>query len=251
MPVHDWTRVDAGLFHHFHQQWTVSLCNALNAGGLPPDYFALVEQKIQGPISDVLTLKLAPGPEAPRNGPVGLAVATAPPRARHVTRTGADTYARKANRVTVRHRHGDVVAIVEIVSPGNKGSRAELRAFVEKAADLIRQGIHLLVIDLFPPGPRDPQGIHKAIWDQFVEENFHLPPDKPLTLVSYSAGVERTAYVEPIAVGDVVPDMPIFLQSEFYIPAPLEPTYQSTWGLFPAPLKGLLEGPAPTSPEKS
>jgi hypothetical protein len=37
MPVHDWTRVDAGLFHDFHQGWTVALRNALNAGMLPSD----------------------------------------------------------------------------------------------------------------------------------------------------------------------------------------------------------------------
>jgi hypothetical protein len=37
MSVHDWTRVDADLFHDFHQGWTVALRNALNAGGLPPD----------------------------------------------------------------------------------------------------------------------------------------------------------------------------------------------------------------------
>ena len=24
MPVHDWTRVDAGLFHAFHQGWTIA-----------------------------------------------------------------------------------------------------------------------------------------------------------------------------------------------------------------------------------
>ena len=24
MPVHDWTRVDAGLFHDFHQGWTAA-----------------------------------------------------------------------------------------------------------------------------------------------------------------------------------------------------------------------------------
>jgi hypothetical protein len=35
MPIHDWTRVDAGLFHDFHQSWTVALCNALNSGVLP------------------------------------------------------------------------------------------------------------------------------------------------------------------------------------------------------------------------
>jgi hypothetical protein len=25
MPIHDWTRVDAGIFHHFHQQWIVAI----------------------------------------------------------------------------------------------------------------------------------------------------------------------------------------------------------------------------------
>jgi hypothetical protein len=60
MPVHDWTRVDVGLFHAFHQQWIVALCNGLNAGLLPPDYFALPEQHIRGPIPDVLALHLTP-----------------------------------------------------------------------------------------------------------------------------------------------------------------------------------------------
>jgi hypothetical protein len=36
MPVHDWTRVRANRFHDFHQRWTVAICNALNAGSLPP-----------------------------------------------------------------------------------------------------------------------------------------------------------------------------------------------------------------------
>src|SRR5262249_5284976 len=103
---------------------------------------------------------------------------------RLIRRKEADIYARKANRITVRRRHGDVVAVIEIVSPGNKASRNELRAFVEKTSDLIRQDVHLLVIDLFPPSKRDPQGIHKAIWDEFVEEDFELPPDRPLTLAA-------------------------------------------------------------------
>jgi hypothetical protein len=244
MPIHDWTRVDAGLFHDFHQSWTVALRDALNLGGLPRNYFALVEQRIQGPIPDVLTLQLSSGTEEPSNGTAGLAVATAPPRTRLVRRSEAEIYAGKANRITVRHRHGDVVAVIEIVSPGNKASRNELRAFVEKSADLIHQNVHLLVIDLFPPGPRDPQGIAKAIWDEFLEEDLELPPEKPLMLASYDAGPPRVAYIEPVAVGDVLRDMPLFLKAGFYVPAPLEATYQTTWKGFPAVLKRLLEGPA-------
>lgn len=246
MPIHDWTRVDAGLFHHFHQQWTSSLCNALNAGKLPPEYFALVEQNIRGPIPDVLTLKLASGSADSAEGTGGVAVATRAPRTRLTQRAEADSYVRKASRIVVRHRHGDVVAVLEIVSPGNKGSRSEFRTRVEKSADLIRQGIHLLVIDLFPPGKRDPQGIHKAIWDEFEEEDIELPPDKPLTLASYDAGPEYVAYVEFVGVGDSLPDMPLFLKPESYVQVPLETTYQATWDVFPAALKGLLETPVVT-----
>jgi hypothetical protein len=222
----------------------VALCNALNTGGLPPGYFALVDHNPRGPIPDVLTLQLPPGAEGPGNGTDPLAVATAPPRTRFIPRNEADNYVGKANRITVRHRHGHLVAVVEIVSPGNKGSRNELRAFVKMASDLIRQDIHLLVIDLFPPSQRDPQGIHKAIWDGFLEEDFELSSDKRLTLAAYDAGPPQVAYVEPVAVGDVLPDMPLFLKPEWHVPAPLEATYQATWEVFPAPLKGLLEGPA-------
>jgi hypothetical protein len=172
-------------------------------------------------------------------------VATAPPRTRLIRRNEADVYATRANRITVRHRHGRVVAVIKIVSPGNKGSRNELRAFVEESAELIRQEVNLLVIDLFPPAKRDPQGIHKAIWDEFVEEDFAVPPDRPLTLVSCDAGPERVACVESVAVGDVLPDMPLFLKPEHYVPAPLEATYGETWKLFPTPLMRLLEGPPP------
>src|SRR5437868_1802425 len=150
MPIHDWTRVDAGLFHDFHQSWTVTLRNALNTGSLPSEYFALVEQNIRGPIPDVLTLRLSPAPEKTSNGTVALAVEAAPPRTRLIRRTEVDRYTEKANRITVRHRHGEIVAVIEVMSPGNKGSQADLRALVEKSADLIRQRIHQLIIDLFP-----------------------------------------------------------------------------------------------------
>jgi len=53
---------------------------------------------------------------------------------------------------------------------------------------------------------RDPHGIHKPIWDQFKEEPFELPPDKPLTLASYAAGPEKVAYVENVAVADRLVD---------------------------------------------
>ncbi len=138
-----------------------------------------------------------------------------------------------------------MVAVLEIVSPGNKESRHAIRTFARKALAFLNAKIHLLIVDLFPPGRRDPQGIHKVIWDQLRDEPFTLPPDKPLTLAAYAAGGEITAYVEPVAVGDPLPDMPVFLTVDRYVPCPLESTYQTAWEQFPAPLKGPLESPPP------
>ena len=244
MPIHDWTRVDAGLFHAFHQSWIIKLCDTLNADRLPADYFALPEQTISGPIPDVLTLELGPERGMSDRTATGLAVATAPPRVELVQRAEDRIYVRKANRIVVRHRHGRVVAVVEIVSPGNKASKNEFRSFVEKTSELIMQGVHLLVIDLFPPGKRDPLGIHKAIWDEFLEEDIVLPEGRPLTLAAYDAGPPPTAYVKWVAVGEDLPEMPLFLKPGFYVPAPLEATYHETWKRFPEPMKRLPEAPA-------
>ena len=95
----------------------------------------------------------------------------------------------------------------------------------------------------FHPSRRDPQGIHKVIWDRILDEPFELPPDKPLTVVAYRADAETVAYVEPVAVGDSLPDMPLFLAPDRYVPCPLEATYQTAWAQFPEPLKGPLESP--------
>ncbi len=243
MPIHDWSRVDAGIFHHFHQAWTIEIGNALNSGGLPPDYFALAEQVLSGPVPDVVTLQRRESSRshAPNHGNGAVAVADAPPQARFVVSSEVNLYAQMANRIAIRHKLGKVVAVLEIVSPGNKSNRHAIRSFVEKATELLREGINLLIVDLFPPTPRDPDGIHKAIWDAVCDEPFKLPADKPLTVAAYAAGLTATAYVEPVAVGDLLPPaMPIFLEPGMYVPAPLESSYQTTWDKCPTPLKDFV-----------
>src|SRR5687768_18522128 len=65
--------------------------------------------------------------------------------------------------IAVYQVSGDrIVAMVEIVSPGNKSNRHALTAFVDKACELLEHRIHLLIVDPFPPTPRDPHGVHAA-----------------------------------------------------------------------------------------
>jgi hypothetical protein len=244
MPIHDWSGKPVGLFHHFHQQWASSICNALNAGRLPTGFYALLDQRAAGVVPDVVALERGPVSRKRPETPVGIAVAEAPPKTRFMSEASdEDLYAARADRIAIYNPLGDVVAMIEIVSPGNKNSRHALRSFVEKTLDFLRQGVNVLIVDLFPPSKRDPQGIHKVIWDEIREEPFELPPDKPLTLAAYSAGVPQKAYVEPVAVGDRLPDMPVFLDAHTYILAPLEPTYLATWETCPEPMRELISGP--------
>src|SRR5262249_12679549 len=123
MPIHDWTRVLAGTFHHFHHSWIEEIARALNRGLLPGGYYAMAEQITGGMGPDVLTLNFpVEGSLTAEPAPDGIALATAPPKVRFRARAEMDIYAQKAKAVVIHHRSGHrVIAMVEIVSPGNKG----------------------------------------------------------------------------------------------------------------------------------
>jgi hypothetical protein len=174
----------------------------------------------------------------------GVAVKTAPPSARVIQKFEQIIYAKRADRIVIRHRRGKVVAIIELVSPGNKQSRHAIRTFVEKAVDILDQGINLLIVDPFPPTPRDPQGLHKLISDELGDEPFEFLPDKPLTVASYIGGDLPTAYVETIGVGDKLPSLPVFLTDVYNVPVPLEDSYMQAWSVFPVYLKEIMAGTA-------
>ena len=247
MPIHDWTRVPAGTWHDFHLAWIAEIRNALNEGLLPPDYYAQAEQ-IAGPLGpDVLTLQEAESPptaSAPAAGGIPVAVALSPPRTRISAEAEMDDYVLKRRTLVIRHASGDrIVALLEIISPGNKSARHALRSFVEKAVESLYRGYHLLMIDLFPPGPRDPHGVHAAIWGEFSDVLSPLPPEEPLALAAYSAGPVKRAYVEPTAVGRELIDMPLFLAPESYVNVPLESTYRSAYRGVPRRWRDVLEAP--------
>lgn len=243
MPVHDWSRVEAGIFHAFHHDWITELARALNRGLLPPDYYALPEQQAAGFGPDVLTLQ-GSGGDADTVGPPAPAAAgvlTAPAMA-PVAETDLSFYRRKQKAVAVRHVSGDrIVAMIEIVSPGNKAARNPLRAFVQKAAELLERGVHLLIIDLLPPGRRDPDGIHSEIWQEVAGQE-PGPPAKPLTLAAYEGGDTVRAYVVAVAVGEALTAMPLLLAPRQSVAVPLEETYAAAFAGLAGRWRRVIEG---------
>jgi hypothetical protein len=240
MPMHDWTKVEPTIYHHFHQRWSVAIVDALNAGLLPPGLSALIEQHAAGVVPDVLTVER----RWPR--PSGGATATLPTTRWKIEAQSAGTLLRRANQIAIRHRLGEVVCIIEIVSPGNKASRSAVRQFVEKTTAFLQAGVNGLLVDPFPPTPRDPHSLHKLIWDEIEEAPFEMPSGEPLLLAAYrvgdgSVGLAPVAFLESFRVGGIMPDMPAWLDPDSYVLVPLEATYRAAWDVCPADYRYLVE----------
>jgi hypothetical protein len=243
MPVHDWTRVDDGTFHAFHSAWTTHLMGALNRGLLPEGYYALAEQHSLRFVTDVLTLQTTEAEGSPRSSSGGVSVLEAPPRTRRQL-SAQPSYKVLRRTVAIRHVSGHrIVALIEIVSPANKDRAKSVQEFVEKATDVVRHGCHLLVADLFPPGRHDPLGMHGAIWKWWMDEEDEVPAGEPLTLASYQSRprLPIEVYLEHLAVGQAMPDMPLFLTSERYINVPLQSTYDAAFAEMPEFWRKVLD----------
>src|SRR5271170_4843047 len=113
MPLHDWSRVPAGLFHDFHQTWSIQIKLALNAGLLPKGLSALVEQRSGPRESDVLAIESLAKLTSEFSNEGGVATSV-PPVTRFVGRTSKQICAARANRIVVKHRLARTVAVIEI-----------------------------------------------------------------------------------------------------------------------------------------
>ena len=184
---------------------------------------------------------------APPDAAGGTAVAEAPPRVRRKLTIGPAAITRRRT-LAIRHVSGHrLVALLEIVSPTNKDRATRVDDFVDKAESALAAGVHLLLVDLFPPGFHDPEGMHGAILARIEDayERYDVPAAEPLTLASYVAGLQVDVYVEHLALGAALSEMPLFLDEDRYINVPLESTYQTAYCGTPAFWRDVLEGRPP------
>ena len=248
MPVHDWARVEAGIFHAFHLKWIAELDKVLNGGLLPAGYYALPEQHAGSSIPDVLTLHASPAMAEPFSLPPdtgGTAVADAPPKVQRKVTIGAVALTRRrtlAIRHVSQHR---LVAILEIVSPANKDRARSVTDFAGKVISALDHGVHALVLDLLSPGPFDSCGMHGAIWQRLenVEEPYDLPAGNPRTLASYVAADPAEIYLEHPNQGESLSSMPLFIRPDRYVTVPLESTYLEAYRTLPSFWRNVLEVP--------
>lgn len=245
MPMHDWTRVEAGTYHAFHVAWLGELQKALNGGVLPAGYYAMAEQHAGDVIPDVIGLHESDPdrdevPE-PSGGGVATLTKTRPKVAeRLITPKPLRVIPRR--RITIRHTSGHrIVAFIELVSPSNKNRAESVAGFTAKVAEALRSGVHVLIIDPFPPGAADPLGMHGALWRELTGAEVAAPVDLPVTLAAYAASRTVEAFINRLAPGDELPDMPVFLTSKKYVPLALESTYMAAYAGMPEFWRKVIE----------
>ena len=245
MPAHDWTLVNAGTFHAFHTAWMGEFQRVLNGGLLPSDYYALAEQVAGDYGPDVLTLRSpSPRPDVSPDSDDGpVTVLEAPPKVSVLQEANdATMYSHRRRVMSIRHATDDqIVAMIEIVSPGNKSSQSAVERFVNKANAVLDSGCHLLILDLFPPNRSNPDGLHAEIWRSYDDEPYCVTSEKPVIVAAYQAGRPR-AFLEPLAIGSALPDMPLFLDDDGYVNVPLEATYSAAYASMPERWRCVIEG---------
>jgi hypothetical protein len=242
MPIHDWTRVGASVYHEFHGRWTYTIRDTLNAGLLPPGYVARAEQTMRTMGPDVSAHRSRPPAPPSTSGHTAVAAGRVRYRATAVPKPSAF----RQRRLGI-YDAGDerLVAIIELVSLGNKAGRYAVGSFVRKVVRAVNEGVHALVIDPFPATRRTPHGLHSLIWEELGGERFDQPADQPLTLAAYEAADPAPrCYLEPVAVGQPLPDMPLFLEPDYSIDLPVEATYLAAWAAVVPQDRALLEPPA-------
>jgi hypothetical protein len=258
MAIHDWSLTEAGVFHDFHLVWIARLKSTLNEDLLPRPFYALAEPILGEAEPDAIALSARGVPRPPqepgtevrghlRSDSAESAVALAPSPV-VVEEIAADPYSRKARRIVIKdsYQADRVVAVIELVSPGNKTSRARAEQFLRKSLSILDRAIHLVVIDLHPSTQIVPQGFHARISEELGHKNSPAPMDRRLSAVSYQAldtGILRSYFV-PLKVGDSLPEMPVFLEPHEFVRLPLEVTYGEAFRGVPWKFRDLLAGTA-------
>ena len=145
-------------------------------------------------------------------------------------------------RVSIHHESNHrVKAFIEIVSPIIKERPQNAKTFADTIRAALSFDIHVLVIDLFPPGKHDKLGMHGAIWKALGREKDKPAAEKSLCLMSYVAKMPPEAYLEWLGVGAALPEMPLFLDTKHYVGVPLESTYQTAYRGVPEYWRKFIE----------
>ena len=217
-------------FKSLNAAWATYLSNGLNHGGLPPGYRAYPEVSVGiGLEADVATYEgEARGAAGDGNGAVATAV-WAPPSPPLVVPVDFSDLEVLEVQVIDDEGDGRLVAAVELVSPANKDRPSHRAAFAAKCAAYLQQSVSVVVVDIVA-GRRT--NLHRPLMEVLqLGEPAASAVSSDLYAVAYrvvKAG-ERTqleAWPTALAVGEMLPKVPLWLRDDLSVQLDLESSYR-------------------------
>jgi hypothetical protein len=211
----------------FHVTWAGVIAATLNEELLPDGFFAEEHVHAGARVEiDVATYQESDSANT-NSGPGGVATQTwAPPVPKMVIPAAfPDEF---EVRIFEAEGGARLVAAVELVSPANKDRAAHRRAFANKCAGYLAQGISLIVVDIVTARAANLHNELMAVLGHV--DSFHLAADTHLYAVAYRAVVrdetdQIEVWPERLAIGNSLPTIPLALNAEICLPLDLESTY--------------------------
>jgi hypothetical protein len=212
----------------FHGSWAYEIMGALNAGILPPGYFAEAGVHVGGPVEvDVASFEEWPTEANGSAANGGVAVQTwAPPVA---TLIMPAVFPDDIEVKVFRQEGGPtLVAAVELVSPANKDRPETRRLFAAKCASYLQAGIGLGIVDVVTE--RSANMHNELVSLMQKDQGFRLNPEPPLYAVCYRPsrtdnGDQIEIWPTPLEVAQPLPTVPLALRGGPPVPLDLERTY--------------------------
>jgi len=134
-------------------------------------------------------------------------------------------------RVYDARRGRRLVAAVEIVSPANKDRPEHRRAFVAKCAALLQKLVSVTIIDLVTTRNFN---LYGELLELIGTTDPSLGTQPPPLYAVASRGTKRgdgwllETWAHPLAVGQPLPTLPLWLADNLSVPLELEPCYEET-----------------------
>jgi hypothetical protein len=213
-------------WENLHSGWANDLRDQLNAGLLPPRYFAEVRITVGTHMEvDVPTFEETDSGSASANG--GVAV-WAPPRPPHIATlqfTSPDLY---EIQVFDDEEGPRLVAAIELVSPANKDRRSNRRRLAVKCGSYLQQGIGLILVDVVTSRSGNLHSELLQLLEVVDDASALAKDDRYATAYRTVPAAETTQlqyWTERLNVGAILPTMPLWIAPEVCLPLDLEKSY--------------------------
>lgn len=127
-------------------------------------------------------------------------------------------------------RERRLVAAIEIVSPANKDRPESRQLFIAKCFDLLRQGVCVSIIDLVTTRQFNLYAELLALLGRSDPALNPLPALYAVTCRKRSGGrrTKLESWFRPLAIGQPLPSLPVWLSETQTVSLDLEPSYEET-----------------------